>query len=139
MNGVDRVRIFYDGTCGLCHGFVLFLLHRDKTPAGRFHFAPLFGPTFENEVPPDQRAGLPDSVVVVAPDGRLLVKSEAVLLALEHLGGSWPGWAKLVRLKPRWLRDLGYDAIARTRRVFFRRPPDVCPVVPAGLRGRFDP
>jgi predicted DCC family thiol-disulfide oxidoreductase YuxK len=133
------IRIFYDGTCGLCHGFVVFLLKRDTKEGGTFRFAPLHGETFEKEVPPEKRAGLPDSVVVVDPEGNILVKSDAALFALEHLGGSWPGWAKLFRLKPRWLRDALYDLVARTRRIFFRRPPDVCPVVPAHLRGRFDP
>src|SRR5579885_2416758 len=32
--------IFYDGHCGLCHGFVKFALARDREGA-RFRFAPL--------------------------------------------------------------------------------------------------
>jgi predicted DCC family thiol-disulfide oxidoreductase YuxK len=132
------IRVYYDGTCGLCHGFVVFLLKRDED-GSRFRFAPLQGETFRREVPPEKRAGLPDSVVVIAPDGRLLVKSDAVLHVLEHLGGSWPGWARLFALKPRFARDLGYDLVARIRRWLYRRPDDVCPVVPAKLRNRFDP
>jgi predicted DCC family thiol-disulfide oxidoreductase YuxK len=133
------IRVFFDGTCGLCHGFVVFLLKRDTKEGGTFRFAPLWGDTFEKEVPEAKRAGLPDSVVVVATDGRILVKSEAVLYAWEALGGSHAGWAKLFRLKPRFAADLGYDLVAKTRRLFFRRPDDVCPVVPESLRNRFDP
>jgi predicted DCC family thiol-disulfide oxidoreductase YuxK len=137
------VRVFYDGDCGLCHGFVRFLVARDRVPGGAFRFAPLHGETFRKEIPEERRAGLPDSVVVVAPDGKILVKSEAVFHVLERLGGSWPGWAKLFRLKSRFgaalLYDLVYDLVAGTRRMFFRRPDDVCPVVPANLRDRFDP
>jgi predicted DCC family thiol-disulfide oxidoreductase YuxK len=40
---------------------------------------------------------------------------------------------------PRLLLDLAYDFIARFRYGVFGRREDVCPIVPAELRTRFDP
>ena len=79
--------IFYDGNCGLCHGFVKFVVRRDR--AEQFEFAPLFGQHFTAKVPQEQHARIPDSVVVLAADSRLLVKSAAVRYVLRHLGGVW--------------------------------------------------
>ena len=130
-------RIFYDGTCGLCHGFVRFVLARDR--AARFRFAPLQGPTFRAVVPEDRRAGLPDSVVVSDDDGRVLARTDAVAHVLVSLGGAWRPLGRALRALPRPLRDAAYDAVAAVRRRLFRRPPDLCPLVPEALRGRFEP
>jgi len=40
---------------------------------------------------------------------------------------------------PRLIRDAGYDFIARIRYRVFGTRQDLCPVVPAEWRGRFDP
>lgn len=131
-------RIFYDGHCGLCHRVVRFVLARD--PGGRaFRFAPLHGPTFRTVVPPDRRAGLPDTLVVRRADGTLLLRSEAVLHILGRLGSGWRALARAAALVPRPCRDAAYDAVARARGRLFRPPPDVCPVLPPELRARFDP
>jgi predicted DCC family thiol-disulfide oxidoreductase YuxK len=130
-------RVFYDGACGLCHRFVRFLLAEDLD--GRsFRYAPLQGPTFESAFSADVRAACPDSIVV-EDDGRALVRSRAVLLAMDRLGGLWRAIAVLGRIVPRAIRDLVYDGVARVRRKIFAKPPDVCPLIPAHLRPRFDP
>jgi predicted DCC family thiol-disulfide oxidoreductase YuxK len=129
--------IFYDGHCGLCHRFVRFVATADRD--GSFRFAPLAGATFERAAPPEQRTGLPDSVVLRTGDGRLLVKSDAVIYMLERLGGMWPLAARAVGLVPAPLRDAAYDLVARLRGRLFKRPAAVCPTVPPHLRSRFDP
>jgi len=40
---------------------------------------------------------------------------------------------------PQPLRDLAYDFVARSRHSLFGRPDELCPMVPAALRARFDP
>jgi len=40
---------------------------------------------------------------------------------------------------PRPLRDVVYNFIARTRYSVFGKRDDLCPIVPADLRARFDP
>lgn len=128
--------VFYDGHCGLCHGFVRFLLARD--PAGtKFNFAPLQGAYFAAAVPESQRANLPDSVVVKTADGQMLVRSDAVLYLLRRLSGVYRVPAVAIGVLPRGLLDCCYDGIATLRRKLFPKPADLCPVMPADWRGRF--
>ena len=129
--------IFYDGNCGLCHRWVKFVLKRDSDGAA-FRFAPLGGERFSQIVPESQRAGLPDSIIVMTADGRLLIRSAAVLHILARLGGLWRLTAVLCRIVPAVLRDWLYDRIAQVRHRMFRRPVEACPVLPPELRKRFD-
>jgi predicted DCC family thiol-disulfide oxidoreductase YuxK len=130
--------LFYDGHCGLCHWAVKFVLKHDRSGEA-FRFAPLQGPTFEARVPMERRAGLPDSIVVLTHDGKLLARSGAFLHILRRLGGAWAVLASVLSVIPRLLLDLAYDFIARFRYGVFGRREDVCPIVPAELRTRFDP
>ncbi len=131
-------RIFYDGDCGLCHHAVTFLVTRDRE-GSRFRFAPLFGETFERQVPAALRGSLPDSLVLQRPDGTLLLRSDAALAAMRRLGSGWPLLAALGRLVPRFLRDRVYDLVARWRSRLFARPDGSCPILPPELRRRFEP
>jgi len=130
--------LFYDGYCGLCHRAVKFVLRHDRTQKA-FRFAPLQGETFQARVPPAQRAGLPDSIVVLTKDGALLVRSDAFLHILRRLGGAWKILAAVMGIIPRPVRDSVYDFIARIRYRVFGRRDDVCPVAAPELRARFDP
>lgn len=130
--------LFYDGHCGLCHRAVKFVLKHDKTGKA-FRFAPLQGETFGALVPASERATLPDSVIVRTADGVLLVRSAAFIHILRRLGGGWRVLAAILAVVPRALRDAAYDFVARVRYRIFGRRDDVCPIVPAELRKRFDP
>jgi predicted DCC family thiol-disulfide oxidoreductase YuxK len=129
--------MFYDGYCGLCHRAVRFVLAEDRE-GKLFRFAPLQGAAFEKLVPAEQRTTLPDSVVVLTADGRLLVRSEAFLHILRRLGGWWKILAAIMNVVPRPVRDAVYDFVARVRFRIFGRRDEVCPVMPRELRARFD-
>jgi predicted DCC family thiol-disulfide oxidoreductase YuxK len=117
---------------------VKFVLKHD--PGGRaFRFAPLQGETFLARVEVERRVGLPDSVVVLTLDGELLVRSAAFLHIFRRLGGGWRVLAVVLSVVPRGLCDLVYDFVARIRYRVFGRRGDLCPIVPAELRARFDP
>jgi len=77
--------------------------------------------------------------VLVTTEGRVLVRSAAVLHILRRLGGPWAALAAVGSLVPRPLRDALYDLIARVRLRLFARPDDWCPLVPKELRARFLP
>jgi len=130
--------LFYDGHCALCHGTVKFVLKHDRSGEA-LRFAPLQGSTFSSLVAPSQRAGLPDSIVVLTEQGTLLVRSDALIHILRRLGGGWRLLGGLMAIVPRPVRDLGYDFVARIRYRVFGRREDVCPVVPLPWRTRFDP
>jgi len=134
----DAEYLFYDGHCGLCHRAVKFVLKHD--PGGRtFRFAPLQGETFLARVAAERRVGLPDSVVVLTRDGEVVVRSASFLHILRRLGGGWGVLAAVLSVVPRGLRDFVYDFIAGIRYRVFGRRDDLCPIVPAELRRRFDP
>ncbi len=122
----------------MCHRAVKFVVRQDRS--GRaFRFAPLQGETFQRLVAEEQRAGLPDSVVVLTHDGELLVRSAAFLHILRRLGGAWTVLAAVLGVIPRRLLDFVYDFVARIRYRVFGRREEVCPIMPAELRARFDP
>jgi predicted DCC family thiol-disulfide oxidoreductase YuxK len=130
--------LFYDGHCGLCHRAVKFVLKHDRS-GNAFRFAPLQGETFQSRVSPERRAGLPDSVLVLTADGNLLTRSDAFLHIFRTLGGGWSTLAGILGVIPRSLRDTVYTLIARIRYRVFGTRDDLCPVVPADVRARFDP
>jgi len=131
-------RIFYDGRCGLCHGFVRFVARRDD-PKERFRFAPLGGETFRALLAANQRTNVPDSLVVLTSGGQLLTRSRAVFHVLSQLGWPWRVAASMGRIVPSRLADRAYDACASLRNRFLPAPRGSCPVLPDRLRRRFDP
>jgi predicted DCC family thiol-disulfide oxidoreductase YuxK len=129
--------VFYDGNCGLCHRAVRFILAEDRLGSA-FRFAPLGGEIFLASLTETQRASLPDSVAILTEDGRLLVRSAAVVHLLRRLGGIWKLVGSVTQVIPSVLLDAAYDAIARIRHRLFSRPKDACPIIPKYLRTRFD-
>lgn len=130
--------IFYDGTCALCHGAVKFVLRRDRDGSA-FRFAPLQGETFRARVAAEHRAALPDSLVVLAADGSLRVRSEAIRHILRRLGGGWKILAAVMGVVPSALRDAAYDGVAALRYRVFGRKREGCPAGAPEWRARFDP
>jgi predicted DCC family thiol-disulfide oxidoreductase YuxK len=127
--------IFYDGTCGLCHRVVRFVLAEDRV--GKFAFSPLQGETFKQTVNEKIRKELPDSFVVVDQSGRLLLRSDAVIHISTRLGGLWKVLGTLLAVAPRWVRDGGYALVGAIRDRLFANPDGYCPTVPPELRVRF--
>lgn len=127
---------FYDGNCGLCHRAVRFLLAEDRQGEA-FRFAPLGGDHFLSAVSAEQRRALPDSMIVLTDDGRLLSRSAALLYVMARLGGVWRLLAVIGNRIPAGWRDRLYDRIARIRGRLFRKPDGACPLLPTHLRARF--
>ena len=90
-------------------------------------------------MPGDTRASLPDSLVLRTTQGRLLVRSAAVLESLRRVGGVWRGLAAVASAVPAPLGDGVYDLVARYRRRLFRHPGSACPVPAAAQRARLLP
>ena len=85
------------------------------------------------------RQALPDSIVVRTNEGRLLVKSSAVLYVLERIVGAWRALSITVNVFPTAILECGYDLVARMRGRPFRTTVSTCPLVPANLQNRFRP
>lgn len=131
--GDQRDRVFYDGSCGLCHGAVRWILAEDRRDV--IDFEPLDSDAFR-ELSADFDGEIPDSVVVRRGEGDLKVKSAAILYLMGRMGGVWRVLGWLGRAIPRPLRDVGYDFVARIRHRLFDRPKDACPMLPPDLRHR---
>src|SRR5262245_54365418 len=91
--------LLFDGVCGLCNGFVQFVLPRDR--ARRFRFAPLQG-VLGNRVQPD---AIFTTLYVLADYDtaveRQLTKARAVLFVLNALGWPWKALGAF-RVLPTW-------------------------------------
>jgi predicted DCC family thiol-disulfide oxidoreductase YuxK len=113
--GVDQglTRLFYDAGCGLCQGAVRFASRWDRS--GGIRFAPLGGRTFERLIPAALKVGLPDSLLVLTPQGDLLGRSQAVIHLLGRMGPGWRLVGHLLAWVPQGLGDSVYDLVARLR------------------------
>jgi predicted DCC family thiol-disulfide oxidoreductase YuxK len=139
--GASHTFVFYDGTCGLCHRTVRFLLAEDAAGL-RFRFAPLDSDAFraasaQSKSGFERSASIPDSVLVQPPGEAMLTRTEGALEIGQQLGGLWRLLAIVVGWIPLTILNTGYDFIARNRHHLFTRPDDVCPILPAHLRDRF--
>lgn len=132
--GTTLTIVFFDGLCGLCDGFVQFLLEEDRV--GAFRFATLQGELAAKTLPPGSAAVAIDTVAVRTQDGRTLERSAAVLFILRQMGGIWRVLGTVLRPVPPPLRDAVYRGIAKIRyRVFGKL--DACRIPTAAERNRF--
>jgi len=122
-----RATLLYDGECGLCHGFVRFVLAED-VQGQLFSFAPL-----QIEL----AGGVPSKVILRTPGGETLEGADAVLAVLADLGGLWRALSLCGRCVPRTIRDMLYASVARVRRRLVRAPQGLCPLLPPELQERF--
>jgi predicted DCC family thiol-disulfide oxidoreductase YuxK len=131
-------RIFYDGSCGLCHRAVRFLLAEDHNSSA-FRFAPLQSRIFLDLVSDELRDELADSIVILTHEGTVLTRAQAILRAGRRLGGFWRALAEgAAAILPAAALDRLYDTVARHRYQLFTKPAAECPLVPEHLRRRFD-
>lgn len=129
------VIVAYDGTCGLCHGFVRFLLRRDR--AGHLRFAASNSETGRRIFAASgQDPADPGAMVTVAEDV-MTTGADAAIAALAGLGGSWRV-ARLLGWTPAFLRRGIYRWIAANRIAWFGRA-EGCPVPQSEWTQRFLP
>lgn len=125
--------VFFDGVCGLCNRFVQFLFVIDKQ--GIFNVAPLQGANAKRHLSENLRENL-TSLVVATTDGRILLKSRAILYVFRQIGGIW----RLIYLLGFWIPpailDLLYDMIAAHRYQWFGKL-DSCRMPKTEERQRF--
>ena len=127
--------ILYDGTCGLCHKSVKWILAHELDHD--LQFAPLQGETAaalrltHPEIPPTV-----DTVILVDED-RVHLRSKAFLYLAKHLRSPYR-WAYGLRWFPGFLMNLGYRFVAAIRyRVWGRA--ELCDLPSPEQRARFLP
>ena len=128
--------LFYDGSCGLCHASVRFILLRDRR--GTLAFASLAGAAAAALHGRHPWLASVDALVWVDDFGalgreRVHVRSAAVLRVAAYLGLPW-SLAGLGWLVPRVVRDAAYDLVARHRHRLTSIA--ACDVLPTSARHR---
>jgi len=123
--------IFFDGVCGLCNGFVDFIMVIDKDK--KFLFSPLQSEYAQKNLPPTYVKDL--NTVVVLIDGKTYTKSQGVLNALGKIGGMWK-LTTLAKVIPTPIRDFIYNLVAQNRYQIFGKK-DSCRLPTPDERQRF--
>lgn len=123
--------IFFDGVCGLCNGFIDFIMKIDKEQ--KFHFSPLQSEFAQKSLPPKMTT---DLKTVVYQDGESIsMKSDAVLKILNEIGGPWK-LMMLGKILPRTMRDSIYEMVAENRYKLFGKK-ETCRLPSPEERERF--
>lgn len=129
------VIVAYDGTCGLCHGFVRFLLNRDRM--ARLRFAGSDGETGRRLFADSGQDPADPGAMVTLSGGTLSTGADAALAAIAALGGIWR-LAGALRWTPGVIRHGVYRWVARHRIAWFGRA-NGCPAPEPQWAGRFLP
>lgn len=109
--------IYFDGVCGLCNGFVDFVIRHDRREA--FSFSPLQSDYARANLPSQFTQDL--KTIVVQIDGKIYKKSEAVLKVLATMGPPW-SFVGIFKLLPASVADAAYDMVAENRyRIFGKK------------------
>jgi predicted DCC family thiol-disulfide oxidoreductase YuxK len=101
--------VFFDGYCGLCNGFVDFLLACNKN----IYFSPLQGETAKR-----MQIKVNNKSIIFLCNGKLYKESEAIINIFISMGGIWK-FAMIAKIVPVILRDLVYKFIATNRYKWF--------------------
>ena len=131
--------ILYDGVCGLCNRLVQFVLKHDSRD--RFRFAWLqsdfaAGILQRHGVTPEDLDTMYVVLDCALPEERLESRSDAAIVILKELGGGWGILDLALRVLPEWLRNWGYNLVARNRYRIFGKY-DSCPIPSEKDRGKF--
>lgn len=123
--------IFFDGVCGLCNGFVDFVMKIDQQE--KIYFSPLQSKTAEELL--DAKYIINMNTIVFIHNEIIATKSDAVIAALKTVGGVW-GLVCVFKIFPKSFRDLCYDVVSRNRyRLFGKR--ETCRLPTKSERERF--
>lgn len=102
--------IYFDGFCGLCNGFVDFMMKIDQEKL--FHYSPLQSDYAKKNLPEEFTKDLKS---VVYSDGQnLYTKSAAVIKILQDRGGVWK-LSSAGKFVPKVILDKAYDLVAENR------------------------
>ncbi len=114
MDTLTKPIIYFDGVCGLCNRFVVWVLQNDKKV--KFLLAPLQGTTAATRGL--GAAGQPFESILLEDEKGVHQKSKAVLKIMVRLGGI-PSLAGIFFIVPPFIRDWVYTFIAQNRYKWF--------------------
>jgi predicted DCC family thiol-disulfide oxidoreductase YuxK len=138
----DRLLVVFDGYCGLCNGWVRWLLRHDRHDRLRFAASdsPAVAQLMKHHSDLLEPDGAPSTVLVfrnpLQADERLWLRFAATLALLRELPQPWPTVASALGWIPDFLSDPIYRLNARWRYRFSDQL-ERCPLPAAEDRLRF--
>jgi predicted DCC family thiol-disulfide oxidoreductase YuxK len=108
--------ILFDGVCNFCNGTVNFIIKQDKKRV--FRFAPLQSAVGQQLLQEYHLSTTDLESFVLIDNGKAYKKTAAALHLYPRLGGAWK-LVKALAILPAFIRDFGYDIIARNRYRWF--------------------
>ena len=129
----EKLIVLFDGVCNFCNASVNFII--DRNPKNNIYFASLQSEAGKHWL---EKFKLPTSdfdTMVVIEGEHYYTRSTAGLKIVRHLKGLWPLLYGLIIL-PSFLRDIGYNLIAKNRYRWFGKT-DTCRIPTPELKQRF--
>ncbi len=125
--------VLFDGVCNLCNGSVNWLIDHDKK--NQFQFASLQSDYGKKVVAQFNLKGDYLDTVLLLEDGKVYMRSEAVLRIGKKLGGGYSLLYGFVII-PAFVRDFFYNIVARNRYRWFGKQ-DACRMPTPELKANF--
>lgn len=122
---LNKAIVIFDDECVMCSWFANWLAKRDKSS--------IF--IFTNQQTAIRLGLIKESLdtIILIKDSVSTIKSEAIINIIAILGGYWQIASRLLTLIPLRFLNLGYDFIARTRYMIFRKN-TICPAIDEVLK-----
>jgi predicted DCC family thiol-disulfide oxidoreductase YuxK len=114
--------LFFDGHCNLCNTLVDWLIRRDKKNV--LKYASLQGETAKAQLPSIYQSTGDVDTVLYLKDGKVFMRTRAVLHVLRDLGLPWSILSMLL-IFPSFTLDWGYRLVAHFRYKIFGKK-DTC-------------
>ena len=125
--------VLFDGLCVLCSRAVRFIIRND--PGKLYRFAAIQSETGQKLIGMSNPENFSPDTVILVENGRVFVRSTAMLKILKNLSGLWPVLYCLI-IVPEPVRDFFYKFVAGKRYRWFGKY-ETCMVPDRDLRSRF--
>ena len=125
--------VLFDGVCNLCNSSVNWLIDHDKK--NQFQFASLQSDYGKKVVAQFNLKGDYLDTVLLLEDGKVYMRSEAVLRIGKKLGGGYSLLYGFVII-PAFVRDFFYNIVARNRYRWFGKQ-DACRMPTPEMKAKF--
>ena len=117
--------LYYDAKCKLCNIWLNLIRRYDKK--SRIEYTALQSETGQRVIEIMNAKYRDIDTVIFEKEGKIYIRSEAVIESVSELGGLWAG-VKILRIFPAVIRDWAYDIIARNRYKWFGKM-DNCDII----------
>jgi predicted DCC family thiol-disulfide oxidoreductase YuxK len=125
--------ILFDGVCNFCNATINFIIKRDKK--GVFRFAALQSEAGQQLLNQHGLSSTELDSFVLIYKGKAYKKTTAALHLYPQLGLFW-GLIRVLWIFPAFIRDFGYDIIAKNRYRWFGKK-ETCMIPSPEIRSRF--